>query len=391
MTSPARLSKEAKEDVPALNMEVGKMQLRLASVEQCMEMLSQENVALRKDIAGMQRDNAALRAEIKARDDAIAKLHESYEQLGPYLQERFAGFETAVRNLVDAKVAEGMGNQGVFTKLNEEVSVLRCKVNEVQEFACKEINVEEEIASLNNANRSHMGQFDVLRKRIAAVEEVVEAKSTSTPYLDAVNRSSGNRVGGQSPNNGHGTQASQAKCVVRAPKGMFRGRTAALRAQDFNKQVVAKLRLREGHFTLPEATSMLQMGGKPGDKIEMWCVMFSSHNEVAKLMEYKGQLKDVSPDVYVDPFLSKEEMGHRRLLVTAAKDFIKQQAHPSSWRFSWTGNTKGVIKGPAMAKRLVLMDGEEPKVCVEGNVRTRRARTANDGDKKGDGFTVVVA
>jgi hypothetical protein len=403
MTSPARLSTETNEDVPALNMmEVGKMQLRLANVEQRMEMMFQENAALRKEHAGMQQDNAALRLEIKARDETIAKLQGLYDQLGPYLQERFTGFENAARNLIDTKVAECIGSQVSVTKLNEEVSLLKCKVKEVQEYACKEINVEEEIAFLNNENRTHVGQFEVLKKRIAVVEEVVEAKSASTPYLDAVARPPGLGAGGQAFPKGPGaggqaftkgpeTQVAQARCVVRAPRGMFRGRTAALRAQDFNKQVVAKLQLREGHFTLPEATSMLQLGGKPGDRIEMWCVTFSSHSEVSKLMEYKGQLKSVSPDVYVDPFLSKEEMGLRKLLVTAAKDFIKQQADSRSWRFSWTGNTRGVIKGPAMAKRMVFMDGTEPKVCAEGNVRTRRARPAVDGDAKGDVVTVVVA
>jgi hypothetical protein len=392
MTSPARLSKETNEDVSALNMEVGKMQLRVASMEQRMETLFQENAALRKENAGMQQDNAALRLEIKARDETIAKLQGSYEKLGPYLQERFASFEKAVRNLVDAKVGECMGSLPTVTKLNEEVVLLKCMVKEVQENACKDINVEEEIASLNDANRTHVGQFEVLKQRLARVEDS-KANANNTPYLDAVNRPSGS-VNAAAPlltNGVIGAQVAQAKCVVRAPKGMIRGRTAAMRAQDFTRQVVAKLQRREGHVTLPEATGMVQMGGRPGDKFDMWCVLFSSHTEVAKLMEYKGQLKVAFPDVFVDPFLSKEEMGQRRLLVTAAKDFIKEQADPRSWRFSWTGNTKGVIKGPAMAKRLVLMDGEEAKVCAEGNVRIRRARPVNEGVKPGDGITVVVA
>ena len=178
--------------------------------------------------------------------------------------------------------------------------------------------------------------------------------------------------------------------MVRAPKGRFRGRTAALRAKEFNRLVIALLQLRDGHFTLPEAIEMFQMGGN-GERFEMWCVVFSSHNDVSKLMEYKGQLKVVSPDVFVDPFLSKEEMGQRRKMVTAAKDFIMEQADPRSWKFSWTGNVTGIVKGPAMAKRLVVMDGEEAKVCGEGNVRIRRARPAQGRGQVGAVPVVTVA
>ena len=141
------------------------------------------------------------------------------------------------------------------------------------------------------------------------------------------------------------------------------------RAQDFNVKVLKKLMPHDGHFSLPEVTGMVLIAPKEGMTSDMWLAYFGNANDVAKLFTYKSQLKDVCPDVYVQPDLPKEIRMQRKLMVLGAKQFIQNQGAPAGWRFKWIENLKILITGPANAKQYVVMDEGWAKVVSEGKVK----------------------
>lgn len=59
----------------------------------------------------------------------------------------------------------------------------------------------------------------------------------------------------------------------------------------------------------------------------------------------------------------------RKLLSVGAQQFVKNQATPDKWRFKWVENLKILIRGPADAKRYVVMDDGIARVVSEGNVK----------------------
>jgi hypothetical protein len=134
--------------------------------------------------------------------------------------------------------------------------------------------------------------------------------------------------------------------------------------------VLSKLRMLEGHFTLPEVTGMVLIEPKEGSSMpfDLWLAYFHSASDVAKMFVYKSQLKDVCPHVFVQPDLPKEIRMQRKLLVFGAKQFVQNQGAPGSWRFKWVENLRILISGPAGAKRFVVMEDGAAKVVSEGNV-----------------------
>jgi hypothetical protein len=102
---------------------------------------------------------------------------------------------------------------------------------------------------------------------------------------------------------------------------------------------------------------------------DMWLAYFASASDVAKLFAYKPQLKNVCPDVYVQPDLPREVRMQRKLLSVGAQQVVKNQATPDHWRFKWVENLKIMIRGPADAKRYVVMEDGVARVVSEGNVR----------------------
>ena len=366
--TPLRSSKVTPVSPGTSDME--KVQLQIAKMENVIS-----GLVIRFD--SLKQENEELRADLKVKDAAIAKVQDFCEKWKPYMDEKMVEIEKYVRKSVDSKIAEHFGAKEAITILDSKVASMQNQIHIFETSLCKDLNIEGELASLKDDQRENVGQFELIKRRVEKVEsdtQELQAK-VGTPYLDAVNRSVGplppaainpalGRTVNTAPKDLHGT-----KCVIRAPRGMFQGRSPAVRAQSFNTTISANLVLKGGHFNRPEAISMNRLGGKEGAAHERWVATFNSSSDVSKLFEYKKQLKDICPQVFVEPFLTKEEIGHRNLIWVGAKQFINQQAAPNAWRFQWVENVKGLINGPAGARRYVIIDGESAKVTDGGNVR----------------------
>jgi len=138
---------------------------------------------------------------------------------------------------------------------------------------------------------------------------------------------------------------------------------------------VAKFKLLDGHLSLPEATGLVQIGGKAGYDTDLWLVFLNSASDVAKLFAYKQQIKETCPDVYVMPSLSKEERSKQKLLRDGARLFVNGQGSSKAWRYRFVENLKVLITGPANAVRYVIIDENgAAKVVMEGEVKVKKAK-----------------
>jgi hypothetical protein len=391
LKSPKSTPTVSNDDMEALKKEVKKTLKLVITLQQTLSNVASDLESEKQKNATSEQVIADLRAELKAKGEALAKVEKFCEQMPPYIKKQFAEAERGLATMIDAKFAEHMGDKEAIAKIDHKVAVLQSQVNVVETSLCKDLNVEGEIASLKDDQRGNVGEFENIRQRVEKVENTTREMQAQmgTPYRDAVNRSVGSfsRADSKAPTSGHSmyaaSKASQEnKCVIKAPKGMFQGRSSTARAEDFNKTVLAKLVMKEGHFSWPEATNMARLGGKEGADRERWVVYFKSPSDVSKLFEYKKQFKNVCPQVYVEPYLTKEEMAQRNLLWVGARQFISQQAMPKEWNFQWIENVKGIITGPAGARRYVIMDGERAKVTDGGDVRFVRARDRKPAAKK---------
>jgi hypothetical protein len=232
-------------------------------------------------------------------------------------------------------------------------------------------------ATITDINVSEMKKdFVKLNEQVKELaklnEEVKQLHSPGpAPYKDAIMKTSA---------------ATANQCVVRAPKGFINGWTARARAQVFNQKVVAKFRLLDGHLSLPEATGLVQIGGKAGYDTDLWLVFFNSANDVNKLFAYKTQIKETCPDVYVMPSLTKEERSKQKLLRAGARLFVNGQGSSKAWRYRFVENLKVLITGPANAVRYVIIDENgAARVVTEGEVKVKKEKGGRgiDGMKAG--------
>jgi hypothetical protein len=386
MMSPKPMHATYSEDMDAMKKEMKKIKMLVNVMQQSVTDLVAEVQSEKQKNSKLQQENDDLRYELKAKEARLVKVEQFCEQagsLGPYISTKFSKAEQTLSSMIDSKIAEHVGDKEAITKLDHKVNVLQSQVNGFEASLCKDLNVEGELASIKDDIRGHVGEFENIRRRFERSEEAtreVQAK-LSTPYRDVVTRSVGS-VSPSAATPGHTMNAAPKdlhamKCVIRAPKGMFQGRSSAVRAQAFNTKVIANLALKGGHFSRPEAVNMDRLGGKEGAAHERWVLRFNSASDVSKLFEYKKQLKDICPQAFVEPYLTKEEIGYRNLIWVGAKQFMNQQAVPNAWRFQWIENVKGLITGPAGARRYVVMDGESAKVTDGGNVRFVGAKERN--------------
>ena len=229
-----------------------------------------------------------------------------------------------------------------------------------------DVDVHAEMQGVQVCLRDQEAEQLAMKKQVAELIDVVsELRKVPASYKDAV--VSGD--GGSATIGSSSAPTANPRCIVRAPRGLFQGRSAAARAQAFNAKVILKLQKIDGHMSMPEATGLVQIKGKAGDDFDLWIAFFNSVSEVSKLFTYKPQLKHVCPDVFVQPDMSREERMQRKLLKLGARQFIEHQAVPANWRFRWVDKLKILITGPAMARRNVIMADGVAKVVMEGNVR----------------------
>ncbi len=245
------------------------------------------------------------------------------------------------------------------------------RVNELSAVVNKDVNMYIDVADLKVGMREQEIGHASLKIVVSEVTETLkELKKTSMSYKDVLQTPSSN-VPVNLPTDVPKvtTSAPVTRCIVKAPRGFIQGRSAMLRAQDFNIKVMSKMKLVEGHFSLPEATGLVQIDTKEGVPFQMWLAYFNTASDVSKLFAYKSQLKEVCPAVYVQPDLPKEVRMQRKLLVFGAKQFVQNQASPGAWRFKWAEQLKIVMNGPSGAKRFVVIEEGAAKVVTEGNIK----------------------
>jgi hypothetical protein len=264
-------------------------------------------------------------------------------------------------------------------KVDYKIQSLIAKVDIAISDASKEADFQCELAAVQVQSTENTSRWlemqEKMAKALTSISELQSPKDvlTSSAHVETTRE--------RAPTQ----QQQQPKCIISAPSGTFVGKTSAERAQDFNKKVVTKLKLQEGHFSSPEAMGMVSMG-KRASKNQKWVVTFNSDGDVAKMFSYKWQLKTECPEVYVEPFLTKVELEQRNKLWEAAQAFKESRDTPRNWRFRWIGNVKGLLTGPGTARRYVIIEGDDVKVVAEGD-----ARFGKKGHDKGEGGAGMAA
>ena len=344
-------------------------------------------------IGRLKEENGMLKTKLAQFDEMKADLASAKQQYSA-LKADFEAYGSSMKKFLDLEFDDLKAKVGELKKEMEEVrkdelamkdttQLLQVRVDTMNELWNKEANVEDDVTELKVDMRDVKIDVQLLHTKVGGLRENTEAMvSDVQSYKNAI-------LGGVDPNklppcpapaaniranhapaaNIHANHAQQSTCIIRASKGLVKGRNATGRGEAFTKDVISKLPLREGHFTLPEVKGMVPLKGFEDAPFEMWLAFMSSPSDVSKLFAYKGQLKVQFPDVYVQANLSKEVRMQRKLMFLGAKQYIANQASPQSWRLKWVDTLKGIIYGPQQARRVVIMDGEVARVVFEGNVR----------------------
>lgn len=341
---------------------------------------SENEVALRDKVTSMQLTIDALHEKCAQLEDELKEAKGAFQQVtskvDTYLYalegrfgERIKVTETQImvknKELTD-RIAKLEGELNTtFKSLDERVNSLTVAVH-------KDVDMFVDVADLmSTMKEQEIGQATIKQNLFETMEKLKEVQKVSLSYKDALKSASSSSAPvhmATAPPVAHGPTPA-TRCIIKTPRGFIQGKSAMTRAQDFNIKVVSKLKLLEGHFSLPEATGMVLIEPKEGVMYDMWLAYFGSANDVAKMFAYKFQLKDVCPNVYVQPDLPKEIRMQRKLLVLGAKQFVQNQVAPSGWRFKWVDNLKILINGPAGAKRFVIIDEGVARVVNEGKVK----------------------
>ena len=399
--TPAKLlmeedDSEVADEVNVLKMKIRSMETQLKDVAGKCDTLEQELVKVLGFFETMGKDVKMVKDFCQQVDGWIVGKKEADANLVKSSSKAEADIQTLIQKAEEAE-----------KKVAYQIQIQEKRIDDMNMLWNKEMNVEVEFAYWKNENMKRIDDHAALRSKFyeeveAIKKQIQEGQSMSTEamsYRDIVTKNLGEAEAKrqalerevQQMKDGHieskggaaygpewpspsPPRTQQPACVVRAPKGMIQGRSAAARAQSFNMTVVGKLKLKEGHFSPPEATGMIPLRSKEGDSFELWLAFFNSMNDVSKLFTYKGQMKEVCPNVFVQPDLSKEDRMNRRLLVLGSQQFIANQANPSSWRFRWVDKLRVMITGPEQAKRFTVMEGGAARVVMEGAVRINKGR-----------------
>lgn len=310
----------------------------------------------------MQQTIDNLKSKIAAQDMELMSLRgvvkHLQEDLDPYargLEVRFGERIQGVEEVIDMK------NKEVMARMEQLAREVELQMMAIKDHADRLAHaVEKNARELANAEN---GQTSLKKDVSDTLESLKEMKHLSLSYKDAMKASTG-----------HGAPAAPAnppatRCIVKAPRGHFQGKTSQQLAQDYNKKVVSNLTRLEGHITLPEAVGMVRLQPREGANLDMWLLYFPNAADVSKMFAYKPQLKTVCPSVFIQPDLPKEVRTQRGLLYREAKRFVETQAVPNAWRFKWIESLKMVISGPSDAKRYVIIENGAAKVVMEGKVK----------------------
>lgn len=334
-----------------------------------------------RKVTAMQSTIEALKGKINAQEAELNSVKATLKRfttvIEPYcmaLEKRFA------ERIIETDQRVELMNKETAAKLEKLAGEIEVKFRTITEKADalglavkKDVSLTVSVAELQSSVREQeIGQAGLKSDLSEALEKLKAVQQEAMSYKAALKAGVSTSASQPVHVNAHTPPATPAtRCIIKTPRGYIQGAGAANRAKSFNTKVLAKLTKLDGHFTLPEATGLVLIEPKEGMPVygDMWLAYFASASDVTKLFAYKSQLKNVCPDVYVQPDLPREIRMQRKLLVFGAKQFVKNQAAPNSWRFKWVDNLKIMITGPADAQRYVVMDEGVAKVVYGGQVK----------------------
>lgn len=339
----------------------------------------EHDVPLREQIAVMQQTiddllskNASLEEELNSMKVTMKHITGNVEPYCHALEAKFAEWTKKYDSHVQLKNKELNDKvEALKAEVQKQMQRVEDKLTELATAVAKDVDLFIDVADLKSTMREQeLGQAILKNDMFEAMETMKELKQVSTSYKDAL------KAGLTAPTSSSvplalasSANVPATRCIVKTPRGYFKGKGARQLAQDYNIKVVSKLTLIQGHVTLPEATGVVLLEPREGAPFDLWLVYFSTANDVTKMFAYKPQLKDVCPTVFIQPDLPKEVRMKRKLLVLGAKQFVQNQGSPTAWHFKWVENMKIMISGPAGAKRFVVMEGEAARVVMEGKVK----------------------
>jgi hypothetical protein len=340
----------------------------------------ESNHYMRK-IVGMQHVIDVLKGKINAQEEELnsvkATLQHITSVMEPYcmtLEKRFADRILVTDTHVESKYKELTARLDTITgEVEIHLKALKDRADVFDDIVKKNGGLMGSIADLQSSIREQeAGQSKMKSDISVAVERLNLMQNETMSYKEALKAGTPAAMNRSAPieSSTYATMPA-TRCIIKTPRGFIQGAGAANRAKAFNAKVLSKLEKLEGHFTLPEVTGLVLVEPKEGMVVrgDMWIAYLSSASDVTKLFAYKAQLRNVCPDVYVQPDLPKEIRMQRKLLHVGALQFIKNQATPDHWRFKWVENLKIMIRGPADAKRYVVVEDGAARVVSEGNVR----------------------
>jgi hypothetical protein len=363
-----------------------------------------ESLPYTRKITAMQHIIDVLKGKINAQEEELNSVKASLKQLTtavePYLTTLEKRFGDRIMD-TDARVEmKSMELAARLERLTGEVEAQLRKLNDradiLDDAMKKNASVMGSLSELQSSIREQEAGQSKMKSDISeAMERLNLVQKETTSYKEALKAGTSAAMNRSAPLETPTYATMPAtRCIIKTPRGFIQGAGAANRAKAFNAKVLSKLEKLEGHFTLPEVTGLVLVEPKEGMVVrgDMWIAYLSSASDVTKLFAYKAQLKNVCPDVYVQPDLPKEIRMQRKLLNVGALQFVKNQATPDHWHFKWVENLKIMIRGPADAKRYVIMEDGVARVVSEGNVKVvtvdkgrGKGAVSGPGRKSGNG------
>lgn len=334
----------------------------------------------RKIILALQQIVDALKGKIHAQDEELNSIRAIIQRhttvLEPYcmnLEKRFGD------RIADSDKHGEMKNKELNVRLDKltgeveaKLKALDNRVNVLEEAVKKSASYMGSISDLQSSiHEQQAGQAKMKADLSEAMAKLNTVQKEAASYKEALQAGSA-AVARSSPLETHVHSPMPAtRCIIKTPRGFIQGVGAANRAKNFNAKVLSKLEKLEGHFTLPEVTGLVLIEPKEGMVVrgDMYIAYLGSASDVTKLFAYKSQLKTVCPDVYVQPDLPREVRMQRKLLTVGAQQYKRSQAAPDLWHFKWVEDLKIMIRGPADAKRYVIIEDGAARVVSEGNVK----------------------
>ena len=167
--------------------------------------------------------------------------------------------------------------------------------------------------------------------------------------------------------------------ILRTPKGWFpaaAARSSVLRALYVNEHLFGRLDMGPGCLSKPEATGVRAI--KQEEAYELHQVFMVTEWQVERVLKFKGQLKAIAKNVFLQFDRTKEERLVKRDMDREIQEFVGQQDDHDKWSVVWVEKLKALAYGPGQQKPRVF------KRSV-GVGEGEKEQGGADGVKGGDG------